>query len=53
MPNETNQPRPAEYLDRIRECQQKILDLKLNKPLEHAAIQALQQQLDQLTRQDG
>lgn len=38
--------------DRVRAIQKKILDLKLNSPLEHEAIRALQVEMDQLIRED-
>ena len=42
----------ANTLDRVREIQDKILDLKLNQPLQHEAIRALQVEMDNLIRKD-
>ena len=42
----------ANTLDRVKEIQKEILDLKLNKPLHHEAIRALQVEMDQLLRKD-
>ena len=42
----------ATNLDRVKELQNKILDLKLNQPLQHEAIRALQVEMDQLIRED-
>lgn len=41
----------ANTLDRVKELQAEILDLKLNQPLQHEAIRALQQEMDQLIRE--
>jgi hypothetical protein len=40
----------ANTLDRVKELQKEILDLKLNQPLQHEAIRALQVEMDQLIR---
>ena len=42
----------ANTVDRVKEIQKEILDLKLNQPLHHEAIRALQVEMDQLIRKN-